>query len=220
MSNARFHLALSALTLTMAVGCSSITPMKEVRPEPDFITAAVEPDDEVVITTADGRELSFVVNTVEADKITGLGGEEVTFTDIESISIRSWEEPNHPCGAGEPVGCSIPEVITAVSSYHQEYKDYFHSACAEHDYCYRHGSSTYGLDQSYCDNRFYSDMMELCGGAGGGILGIADLDSLAEKAKCRLAADQFYAAVQQHGHKAFRTGNSTYCEFDGADGPR
>ena len=63
-------------------------------------------------------------------------------------------------------------------------------------------------------------MMELCGSGGGGILAIVDIDDLAEKAKCRLAADQFYEAVQVHGHKAFRTSGSTYCEFDGADGPR
>jgi hypothetical protein len=212
--------ALALVAVSVIGACASVAPMQEVRPEPAFIEAAVEPDNEVEIGTTDGRELSFVVAKVESGKVFGTGGEEVAFADIDSISIRSWSEPTHPCGAGEPVGCSIPEVITAVSSYHEVYKDYFHSACVEHDYCYRHGLATYGLNQGYCDNRFYSDMMELCGSAGGGILGITDLDGLAEKAKCRLAADQFYAAVHAHGYKAFRTTNSTYCEFDGTDGPR
>ena len=210
-----------AIVVALTLGaCASVAPMQEVRPEPAFIEAAVEPAEEVEIGTTDGRQLSFVVSKVEAGTVYGTGGEEVPFADIDSISIRSWSEPTHPCGAGEPVGCSIPEVISVVSSFHEEYKHEFHSACVEHDYCYRHGLATYGLNQAYCDNRFYSDMMELCGSAGGGILGIADLDQLAEKAKCRLAADQFYEAVRAHGHKAFRTSNSTYCEFDGADGPR
>ena len=99
-------------------------------------------------------------------------------------------------------------------------KDVFHKACVEHDYCYRHGYATYGLDQRYCDNRFYGDMMEECGSAGGGILGLTDVDGLAERAKCRLAADQFYAAVQRYGSKAFRTTGSTRYPFDGAEGPR
>ena len=37
---------------------------------------------------------------------------------------------------------------------------------------------------------------------------------LCDGAKCRFAADQFYEAVRQHGHKAYRTTTSTVCEFD------
>lgn len=213
------RLGLAVVTVLVVGACASVTPMKEVRPEPAFIEAAVEPDHEVEIGTTDGRQLSFVVAKVESGKVHGTGGEVVPFSDIDSISIRSWSEPTHPCGAGEPVGCSIPEVISVVSSFHEEYKHEFHSACVEHDYCYRHGLATYGLNQAYCDDRFYGDMMEQCG-SGGGILGISDLNELAEQAKCRLAADHFYEAVRAHGYKAFRTSNSTYCEFDGADGPR
>lgn len=214
------RLVLITLAASLFCACASLAPMKEVRPEPIFIEAAVEAGDEIAIQTTDGREFSFVVASIENGKIAGVDGQEIPFADIEKISIRSWSEPTHPCGAGEPVGCSLPEVVTAVSKFHETYKEYFYSACAEHDYCYRHGSATYGLDQAYCDDRFYSDMMELCDEAGGGILGITDLNGLAEKAKCRLAADQFYSAVQKYGHKAFRTTTSTYCEFDGADGPR
>lgn len=214
------RLVLITLAASLFCACASVAPMKEVRPEPIFIEAAVEADDEVAIRTTDGRESSFVVASIENDTIIGVDGQRIPFADIEKISIRSWSEPKHPCGAGEPVGCSIPEVITAASKYFETYGDYFYPACAEHDYCYRHGSATYGLTQAYCDDRFYGDMMELCDEAGGGIFGITDLDGLAEKAKCRLAADQFYSAVQKYGYKAFRTTTSTYCEFDGADGPR
>jgi hypothetical protein len=214
------QLALITLAASLCCACASVAPMKEVRPEPIFIEAAVEEDDEVAIRTTDGRELSFVVASVENGTITGVDGQEVPFADIGRISIRSWSEPKHPCGGGEPVGCSLPEVVTAVSKFHETYKEYFYSACAEHDYCYRHGSATYGLTQAYCDDRFYSDMMAMCDEAGVSILGITNLDGLAERAKCRLAADQFYSAVQKYGHKAFRTTTSTYCEFDGADGPR
>ncbi|MDH3915077.1 MAG: phospholipase [Chromatiales bacterium] len=206
--------------IVMANACASIAPMRDVRPEPDFISAAVQPEDKVAVSTVDGRELEFEVASVEADAIVSADGRRVYFRDIDAIAIRSWEEPAHPCGGGTPVGCSVPEVISAASTYHDRYKDVFHKACAEHDYCYRHGHATYGLDQRYCDNRFYGDMMEQCGSAGGGILGLTDVDGLAERAKCRLAADQFYAAVQRYGAKAFRTTGSTYCPFDGADGPR
>ncbi|UCC13663.1 MAG: hypothetical protein JSW21_09825 [Gammaproteobacteria bacterium] len=208
------------LAIIMVNACTTIAPMREVRPEPEFISAAVQPQDEVAISTVDGRDLEFEVATKETDAIVSADGERIYFRDIDAISIRSWDEPAHPCGGGLPVGCSVPEVISAVSAYHDRYKDVFHKACVEHDYCYRHGYATYGLDQRYCDNRFYGDMMEECGSAGGGILGLTDVDGLAERAKCRLAADQFYAAVQRYGSKAFRTTGSTRCPFDGAEGPR
>ena len=122
------NLARTTLAIVVALAlsaCASVTPMQEVRPEPAFIEAAVEPEDEVEIGTTDGRQLSFVVAKVESGKVFGTGGEEVAFADIDSLSIRSWAEPTHPCGAGEPVGCSIPEVIRAISSFHEEYKHEF-----------------------------------------------------------------------------------------------
>jgi hypothetical protein len=216
----RLRMTVLLTLLSVICGCANITPMREVRPEPDFIRAAVQPDHEIAISTSDGRRLEFRVASVETDALVGTDGQRVEFRDIDTVSIRSWEEPAHPCGGGLPVGCSVPEVVSAVSSYHDHYRDEFHRACSDHDYCYRHGYATYGLDQRYCDDRFYGDMMEQCGSAGGGVLGLTDVEGLAERAKCRLAADQFYAAVQRYGSKAFRTTDSTYCPFDGADGPR
>jgi hypothetical protein len=210
---------LVALTLVALAACSNITPMKEVRPEPNFIAAAIEPDHEVRIETVDGRELEFVVAEVESDALVSSDGERIYFEDIHAISFRSWEDPAHPCGGGQPVGCSMPELIGEIG-YYKEYRNKFHKSCEQHDYCYRHGQTTYGLDQQDCDDRFYTDMLGQCGPAGG-ILGLLEAaGDVTEPAKCRLAADQFYAAVQRYGAKAFRTTTSTYCAYDGARKPK
>ena len=112
--------------IVMANACASIAPMRDVRPEPDFISAAVQPEDKVAVSTVDGRELEFEVASVEADAIVSADGRRVYFRDIDAIAIRSWEEPAHPCGGGTPVGCSVPEVISAASTYHDRDKDVIH----------------------------------------------------------------------------------------------
>jgi hypothetical protein len=209
---------LTALLSLCLVACSGIAPLKDVRPEPDFISAAIGPEDEVRIETADGRELEFGVTTVEADALVSVDGERIYFSDIQAIAVRSWEEPAHPCGGGLPVECSLPGVVAAIP-YYSEFQEKFHPSCAQHDYCYRHGRATYGLEQSDCDDRFYADMLGQCE-PGGGLLGLINAVDLKERAKCRLAADQFYAAVRRYGAKAFQTTTSTYCEYDGARKPK
>ena len=211
--------ALVTLTLCALAACSNIAPMKDVRPEPNFIAAAIEPDHEVRIETVDGQEVEFVVATVESDALVSTDGQRIEFEEIQAIAFRSWEDPTHPCGGGQPVGCSMPELLGEIG-YYKEYRSKFHKSCEQHDYCYRHGRATYGLFQKDCDDRFYTDMLGQCGG-GGGILGILDaVGDPTAQAKCRLAADQFYAAVQRYGAKAFRTSSSTYCAYDGARKPK
>jgi hypothetical protein len=198
------------------LGACGYAPEQEVMPHPDYIAAAVEPGDEVSVETVDGRQLELVVAEVTGDAVIGIDGRRVAIADIRRLTLRSWSEPEHPCGAGEPVGCSIPAVVTEVSSYHAEYGEQFRPACVRHDYCYRHGHATYGYDQRSCDERFYADMKSRCGDGLATVTleALADTDKLAEGAKCRFAADQFYEAVRRHGHKAFRTTTSTVCEFD------
>jgi len=207
--------ALLAVGSLLLAGCA-YAPEKEIPPHPDYIAAAVDPEDEITIETVDGRRVELVVAEVTPDAVVGTDGTRVSIARMRRLTIRSWTDPEHPCGAGEPVGCSIPAVVTEVSKYHVEYGEKFHSACVHHDYCYRHGYATYGYDQRFCDDRFYADMKAECDDSlvKVALESLADVDKLAEGAKCRLAADQFYEAVRRHGHKAFRTTTSTVCEFD------
>jgi len=212
----RVTVVLATIAVLTATGCS-YAPEQPVPAHPDYIAAAIDPDDEVLVETTDGRELRMVVAAVEPDAIVGTDGTRVAIADISELSVRSWSDPEHPCGAGQPVGCSIPEVIVDISRYHEEFSDRFHPSCVRHDYCYRHGYATYGYDQRYCDERFYADMQAQCGGGSMVIKtleSLADVDKIADGAKCRFAADQFYEAVRRHRQKAFRTTTSTACEFD------
>ena len=208
---------LIAFTLAGCIAGCSYAPEKEVPPHPDYVAAAIDPEDVVEIETTDGREIELVVAAVEPDALVGTDGQRVSIADISRLSVRSWSDPEHPCGAGEPVGCSIPEIIVGLSDYHAEFGERFRPSCEQHDYCYRHGYATYGFDQRTCDDRFYADMKAQCGG-GSTLMktleSIADVEKIADGAKCRFAADQFYEAVRQHGHKAYRTTTSTVCEFD------
>ena len=187
--------------------------MKDVRPEPIFIDAAIAPGDQVLVETADGEEHQFEVRLISGDVIYGVNGEEIAYEDIERLQKRSWEEPAHPCGGGRPVGCSIPEVLTATVGYYKDYQERFHQACVQHDFCYRHGYATYGLNRQDCDDNFYADMNKECSDTS--FLDILDSDSLREKAGCKLAADQLYVAVQRYGAKAFLDATSTVCEYEG-----
>ena len=202
--------------LVMAAGCS-YAPEKEIPPQPDFVAAAVAPDDVVSIETVDGAVIELTVAAIEPEAVVGTDGRRIPYADISRLTVRSWTEPEHPCGAGEPVGCSLPELITAVSTYHEEFSDRFRPSCVRHDYCYRHGHATYGYDQRACDDRFYADMKAQCDDGSGvmkALESLADVEKIADGAKCRFSADQFYEAVRQHGHKAFRTATSTVCEFE------
>lgn len=212
IANHRLHCA-SLLILMALLSACSYAPMKDVRPEPMFIKAAIEPGHEVEVVTDDGRELSFVVEEVENEALVGVDGQRVTFEQIERLAMRSWEEPTHPCGGGEPVGCSIPAVITEMSGFHAEYRDRFHKACMQHDFCYRHGHATYAIDRQSCDAEFWEQMKDECGETT--VFDILDTESIRRRAQCQLAADQFYLAVQRYGAEAYRTASSTYCEYEG-----
>lgn len=205
------HKALVVLVISALSACA-YAPEKEIQAKPAHIEAAVEPGQLVVIETASGETKEFEVSTVGNGMLEGINGEQVDYSDIDRISIRTWKEPTHPCGAGRPVGCSIPQAVTAISGYYAGYKEKFHQACVQHDFCYRHGSATYGKIRQDCDDQFLRDMNQVCGDSGG-ILGLLDADSYRESAECRFAADQLYLAVQEYGEDAFLTTTSTYCEY-------
>ncbi|MDH3646939.1 MAG: phospholipase [Gammaproteobacteria bacterium] len=184
------------------------TPTHDIPVQPEFIHAGIEPGDEVEIITVDGRAMSLVVVEVEENAIAG-EEERVAFDEIAKLTKRSWREPTHPCGAGRPVGCSIPGAVNAID---ESAGSRFHPACARHDYCYRHGHATYGVDREACDTRFYTDLKAHCNKDK--LFGVLSLGSLAEDAKCLAMAESMYQGVRRFGEDAFLIATSTYCPYD------
>lgn len=198
---------LTTLVLAMLVGSCSVVPAHDIKPTPPFVMAGVQPGDRVEITTKDGQQYELIVTEVSAVSIKS-ENQAVVIADIDTLTKRSWSIPGHPCGAGEPVGCSVPEVLLILSDDLNEQIDKFRQPCATHDFCYRHGHATYGVERLECDTNFYDDMRETCGEDG-----VFDLLDYEDRALCELAANRIYEAVRKHGEPAFRTTASTYCEY-------
>lgn len=188
-------------------GCAGITPSHEIPPRPDYVLAGVQVGDTVEVTTVDGKERSFIVVRVDGRSIQG-EDEIIPLGDVKKLVKRSWEIPGHPCGGGEPVGCSIPEVVLLLSSDYEAQAQKFHPACVTHDFCYRHGYATYGTSRAECDATFLEDMNDACKGPGG----LAVLD-VRDHGICLVAATQTYEAVRKYGADHYRTADSTYCEY-------
>lgn len=193
--------------VAMTVTSCGVAPRHDIRPKPEYIRAGVGPGDTVEIETKDGRKLEMVVTEVRTTAIVG-ETDVVDFADIETIAKRSWKEPEHPCGGGMPVGCSIPEVVLVLSEDYKRQAGKFDKACRTHDFCYRHGHATYGLDRASCDDDFYQDMKSAC--ASLGPLSVLDAK---EFAICQAAAAQTYDAVRRYGEGHFQTASSTFCEY-------
>ena len=167
--------------------------MQPVRPLPKFIQAAVDPGDQVKVTTLDSENRVLVVTEVTDTALIG-EGQVIAFKDIKSISLKSREPLKYPCGGEVPLGCSVPALAKVAEQRIMNYltgnlslgaetrEDPFHFDCVQHDFCYRHGFSTYNHDQKTCDDNFRDDMFQTCG----------------NDAACTLLATQYYAAVQAH----------------------
>lgn len=197
---------LVVATASLAGMACSYTPRHEVRNKPEYIRAGVQPGETVEIVTKDGRELEFVVTDIEENAVVGEQAR-VEFADIQSIAKRSWTTPKHPCGGEQPLGCSIPEVLSGLSEDFDQQATRFHPACVQHDFCYRHGFATYGLSREDCDTEFYENMKDTCGTA---IFSFLDFRNAGA---CRLTANRMYDAVRRHGEKHYRTTTSSYCEY-------
>jgi len=204
----KIAMRVAAIVLLGAtVAACSYAPLHDIRVKPEYIKAGVQPGDTVEIETKDGKTRKFVVTSVSATVIEGEDGP-VPISDIQKIGIRSWKEPQHPCGAGEPVGCSVPEVLLVLVDYYQEQANKFHKACVTHDFCYRHGNATYGMKRASCDDIFYQDMQDECGSLGA--LSVLDVK---EYSLCQLTAKQTFETVRRYGEPAFRSATSSYCEY-------
>jgi len=209
--------ARGIVSIALLAATCACTPTHTVKPLPAFVDAALQPGDTAIVTTADGKKHKFVVTEVGDRHISG-GGQRYSLGDIAELKKVAWERPDSPCKNVESLGCSVPLLVSIVSDRHAHYSDEFHDACADHDYCYRHGYRTYGYDREACDQAFLDDMLALCPPRPGNVLArVLDAfdDSLDSHATCVSVARDFHRAVRRYGEERFLTDQSTWCEYDG-----
>lgn len=206
-----------AAVVVFLVCLAACAPTHNVKPLPNFVKVALEPGDRVSVTTHDGTTHDFVITEISGDT---LFGDDVQFAlhDIATLKKHAWKRPESPCGGEKSLGCSVPFLIDVASESHRHYGKKFYDACAQHDYCYRHGSASYGLDREACDDEFLANMQTSCPGAASSSIGkvfqVFD-DSVNSRQTCLSVADDFHAAVRRYGQDKFLTATSTYCEYDG-----
>lgn len=193
---------------------AACTPSHTIRPLPDFIKAGVRPGDTVTVHTTDEQSIRGEVERVDESALVIAGGDEILFEDIRSIDRHSWKRPAYACGNGKPLGCSVPLLATALSDSLGRYKDTFHDACVEHDFCYRHGAKTYGHSRELCDEQFLTNMKAQCPKLSVLRVLTSLVDTVSSRGSCLATADQMYLGVRKFGEKHFQETESTYCEYE------
>jgi len=205
-----------ALLMTAALVAACV-PQHNVRPLPDFVNAAIEPGDSVIVRTVEGRTVEFVVTEVTDEALNG-DGVDIPIRGIAELKKVAWSRPPSACGGAERLGCSVPTLVSLASNDHAHYRDAFYDACEQHDYCYRHGVRTYGLDREFCDREFLQNMQRTCPRPKDSTFGtIVEIlgDNQESSFTCLEIANDFYAAARDFGAKHFQTATSTYCEYNG-----
>jgi hypothetical protein len=181
------------------------------------VNKGLAPGDRIEVITHSGATHEFVISEIRGDILIG-EGKEIPLHEIASLRKFAWSRPESPCGGVKPLGCSVPILVRLASDSYSRYRDTFYDACAQHDYCYRHGFRSYGMDRKTCDDEFLLDMQNTCPvpavSAIGKTLEVLD-GSVGSRNTCLSVADDFYAVVRKLGEKKFETTSSTYCEFNG-----
>ncbi|MGB5542209.1 MAG: hypothetical protein WBO15_02310 [Gammaproteobacteria bacterium] len=206
--------------LILFAGMVACAPSHNVKPLPNFVEVALDPGDRVTVTTVDGETHEFVITEIRDETIFG-ESQQIPISDISKLQKRAWSRPASPCGGDKPLGCSLPLVVSIASESHNYYAGKFYDACAQHDYCYRHGYRSYGVSREICDTEFLSDMQASCPPAAGNMVtkAIELMDSSVEsRQSCLSVAESYYLAVREFGEDKFEVENSTYCEYDGPPG--
>ncbi|MEM7276772.1 MAG: hypothetical protein AAF385_01495 [Pseudomonadota bacterium] len=200
--------------LTVIAACA---PTHTIKPLPDFVSTGLEASDKVTVTTNGGEVHTFEVREVRGNLLIG---EDIQFDlrKLASIKKHAWSRPDSPCGGEKPLGCSVPFLVAIASESHAHYEEKFYDACAQHDYCYRHGYASYGTDRESCDENFLVDMQALCPQAA--VTGVGKVfealdGSLDSRHTCLGVAKDYYGAVRRYGEKKFLTETSTFCAYDG-----
>lgn len=207
-----------ALLTILAVLAACVTrDSYKVRPLPNFVSVAIQPGDTVIVTTRSHETAEFEVTEVTESALHS-AERQFKLTEITELRIIAEERPPTPCGGVEALGCSVPLLVSFASKAHASYKDQFYSACETHDYCYRHGFRTYGLDREFCDEEFLVNMQETCPRPSQSAIGTV-LDALKDDLEfaptCQEVANDFYLAVREFGDSRFQYKDSNYCEYNG-----
>ncbi len=202
------------IVTTLCFGC---VPTHNVKPLPDFVNTAIQPGDKVIVTTKDGETIEFVVSDVTDEMLIG-ENHRIALADVAALKKVSWKRPPSPCGGDESLGCSVPILVSLASDVHAHYDRHFYDACAQHDYCYRHGSRTYGFDRDACDAEFLENMRNTCPEPSrsklGRILDAVNAD-VGSRTTCLSTAADFHTVVRRFGERKFHTDTGTYCEYNG-----
>ncbi|MBT8079471.1 MAG: hypothetical protein KJO31_12900 [Gammaproteobacteria bacterium] len=212
---------LRRLMLLSLIACAAGCAQKfTVKPLPNFVDAAIKPGDKVEVTTYGGESWKFEVTGVTK---TALHGREhkVRLVEIADLKKIARKRPPSPCGGEKELGCSVPILISMASNEHAHYRERFYDACAQHDYCYRHGSATYGLDRDDCDEEFLVNMQNSCPNQTTSVFGtVVEImgNSIDSSFTCMRIANDFYTAARDFGEKHFEAKGSSYCEYNGPPG--
>ncbi|MEM7283781.1 MAG: hypothetical protein AAF438_19370, partial [Pseudomonadota bacterium] len=124
------RIVLLTMLLLTSTAC---TPTHVIRPYPNFIQAGVKSGDKVTIETVAGETVNLKVSTVGTESISG-NDKTVAYKEIRSINKRAWQAPDVPCGGEQPLGCSIPEMLTLINGVTENTQG-FEPACVQHDFC-------------------------------------------------------------------------------------
>lgn len=212
----RRHTAVFVLVI-LAAGVACV-PTHVVKPLPNFVKAAIKPGDTVIVTTHSQETIKFVVTEVSEKALHG-AKRQVELIDIAELKKVSRKRPPSPCGGAAALGCSVPLLVSLASKEHAHYREEFYSACELHDYCYRHGSRTYGLDREFCDAEFLQNMQMTCPKSSDSTIGyVFEVlnDSIDSRSTCLSVAADFHLAARDFGEKHFQTVSGSYCEYNGA----
>ena len=210
----QFRVLLVAGIVACVVGC---VPKQTIKPLENFVQVGLEPGDTITAITHSGETHKFEIKEIRGDILIG-EDIQLVLKNLKSIEKHAWSKPKSPCGGEKPLGCSIPLLVSLASDSHNHYNGTFYNACAQHDYCYRHGKATYGTNRESCDDEFLLDMQNLCPDAAGSKIGkvLQTLDdSVGSRRTCLSVAKDFYSAVSRYGEDKYQTTNSSYCEYNG-----
>jgi hypothetical protein len=81
------------------------------------------------------------------------------------IAANSQQVTTTNSALNKELSCSIPKVFDRMLTFGSNYRsivNQFRAACVQHDFCYRHGATTYGLTQAQCDDDLYDQITLLC----------------------------------------------------------
>jgi hypothetical protein len=161
-----------------------------------------------------GGVAGYAANFVLANAV---GPEDFELPPTPYAIPSSHDDIQHNGGQGEGLNCSLPPGVDTYAFPRNAHIEApvslrMRQACVAHDYCYRHGSATYGYTQADCDYILQENAFRLC----------RQVTKAKNVPACETDARKITLGVRVGGAGSFRragvasdTGRySTYFEFD------